>query len=166
MSVKHLKILFSLILSAMLISETVNAFEIDFSRRRKKLDQKSSREPASQNESSSQLGEFFGATSPNQEVVILNTEKGFIPRTVRLEKGKAYTVYVVNVNEKDKNVSFVLDAHAQYHSTYFGKIQMFEIKPKHEGVYSYQCPETSIEGRMVVYTGKAPAVRGLATERE
>jgi hypothetical protein len=85
------------------------------------------------------------------EVVILNTPKGFVPNTVRMRKGVKYQVHVVNVNEKEKNISFVLDGFSEHQSTYYGKIKSFYLQPTREGVYSFQCPETSIEGRLVVF---------------
>ncbi len=90
--------------------------------------------------------------SPSQELVILNTDKGFVPETIRVRKDARYVVHVVNVNTKEKNVSFMLNSFSEYHGTYFGKLTTFTITPKKEGVFSFQCPETSSEGRMVVYT--------------
>lgn len=86
------------------------------------------------------------------ELVILNTPKGFVPNTVRMRKGVKYQVHVVNVNEKEKNISFVLDGFSEHQSTYYGKIKSFYLQPTREGVYSFQCPETSIEGRLVVFS--------------
>ena len=107
-------------------------------------------------------------SAPMQELVILNTDKGFVPATVRLRKGTKYVVHVVNVNEKEKNVSFVLDGFAQHQSTYYGKVTEFTIDPKTEGVYSFQCPETALEGRMVVFAppefNKSPAAAPIKPE--
>ena len=47
---------------------------------------------------------------PTQEIVILNTEKGFVPASVRVKKGVAYKIHVVNLNMKEKNVSFLMDS--------------------------------------------------------
>lgn len=94
---------------------------------------------------------LFEAGDPVQEVVILNTEKGFVPNTVRVRKGGRYLVHVVNVNEKEKNVSFILDGFSEHHATFYGKVKTFNLEPKKEGVYSFQSPETSAEGRLVVF---------------
>ena len=102
-----------------------------------------------------------GGGEPQQELVVLNTERGFVPSVLRLRNGGRYVVHVVNVNEKEKNVSFVLDAFGEHHATYYGKIKTFRADPKKEGVYSFQCPETGSEGRLVVYapsgSGAPPA---------
>lgn len=97
-----------------------------------------------------------------QEIVILNTEKGFIPSTVRVKVGNRYQLHIVNINEKEKNVSFILDAFSEHHGTYYGKIKTVSIEPKKEGMYSYQCPETAIEGKLIVFSGPA-AVRRPAS---
>jgi hypothetical protein len=86
-----------------------------------------------------------------QEIVVLNTEKGFIPSTIRVRKGLNYEIHVVNVNDKEKNVSFVLDSFSEHHATYYGKIKTFTIHPQKVGVYRFISPETSAQGKLVVY---------------
>lgn len=99
------------------------------------------------------LDYVFEGSEPTQELVILNTEKGFVPANVRVRKGGKYLIHVVNVSERDKNVSFVLDGFSEHHATYYGKVKSFRIEPQKEGIYSYQCPETSSEGRLTVFAG-------------
>ena len=99
------------------------------------------------------------------EVVIMNTQKGFVPNTVRLRKDVKYKVHIVNVNEKEKNISFVLDGFSEHQSTYYGKVKSFYLQPTREGVYSFNCPETSIEGRLVVFAPPGAAnIRTPASE--
>ena len=156
----------TLLILGLFAVDSVSAIEIDFSRRRKQIS-KEDAVPTMQGADLGMVGEFLGVSSPNREIVILNTDKGFVPHTLQLEKDHKYTVYIVNVNDQKKNVSFVLDSYAQYHSTYFGKMKKFEIKPSAEGVFSFQCPETSAEGRMVIYnSSKSPSLRGLASEEK
>lgn len=97
------------------------------------------------------LDTFFDSGEPIQDLVILLTEKGFVPSTVRVRKGGRYKVHVVNVNEKEKNVSFMLDGFSEHHATYYGKIKVFVLEPKKEGAFSFQSPETSSEGRLIVF---------------
>lgn len=100
-----------------------------------------------------------------QEIVILNTEAGFVPNTVRVREGESYKIHVVNVNEKEKNVSFVMDSFSEHHATYFGKMRSFVMSPKKEGIYSFVCPETSAQGRVVVNAVSAEAeIRRPAAE--
>ena len=104
---------------------------------------------------------LFDAGEPIQDIVILHTDKGFVPSTVRVRKGGRYKVTVVNVNEREKNVSFILDGFSEHHATYYGKVKTFTLEPKKEGTYSFQSPETSSEGKLVVFnpqvTLRAPA---------
>lgn len=93
----------------------------------------------------------FEAGEQVTELVIMNTQKGFVPNTVRLRKDVKYKLHIVNVNEKEKNISFVLDGFSEHQSTYYGKVKSFYLQPTREGVYSFNCPETSIEGRLVVF---------------
>jgi hypothetical protein len=85
-----------------------------------------------------------------QPIVILNMEKEFVPNTVRLKRNGNYRFYVANVNEKNKNVAFVLDAFNQNHGTYFGQVKVFDVKPKVNGLFTFNCPETGIQGKIVV----------------
>ena len=107
----------------------------------------------------------FDSSEPVTEVVIMNTQKGFVPNTLRLRKDVKYKVHVVNVNEKEKNISFVLDGFSEHQSTYYGKVKSFYLQPTREGVYSFNCPETSIEGRLVVFAPPGAAnIRTPASE--
>ena len=134
----------------------VHAWDVDFSRREKDL--KSMRLPASvvdepqKPKDENIFSGFFEAVSPTQEIVIMNTDKGFIPETVRLKKGQQYKLFIVNVNGKEKNSSFILNAFSEHHATYFGEQKEFTIAPKTDGIFSFQCPETAKQGRIIVYT--------------
>lgn len=97
------------------------------------------------------LDKVFDAGEPTQDIVILNTERGFVPNTIRVRKDGRYMVHVVNVNEKEKNVSFILDGFSEHHATFFGKVKSFKLEPKKEGVYSFLSPETAVEGKFIVF---------------
>ncbi len=156
----------TVLLLATLFSLEASAFEIDLSRRRKKVtDQVESKVPATVSPQRSGVTEFFSSSEPRQELVILNTEKGFVPARVSLRKDVMYTIHLVNVNQKEKNVSFILDAFSEHHSTFYGNITTFEVKPAQEGVYTYQCPETSNEGKLIVISNDSQT-RGLAAQPE
>lgn len=140
---------------------TVKAWDVDFSRREKEL--KTMRMPASIVDESKKDSDiatnFFQSVEPTQEVVIINTDKGFIPETVRLKKGQNYKIVVVNVNESEKNTSFVLDAFSEHHATFFGQKKEFTLSPKTDGIFSFQCPETAKQGKIIVLedSGRKPA---------
>lgn len=92
----------------------------------------------------------FEPTGTTQDIVILNTEKGFVPETITLRKNTVYRFHVVNVNEKNKNVSFKFDAFSENHNTVFGKPKVFQVQPKQDGVFSFHCPETELKGKVVI----------------
>lgn len=154
------------IVSGLFIALPAMAWEVDFSRREVDFTQvkNESRLPASasQSESTEILNRVFDAVEPAQDIVIMNTEKGFVPETVRLRKGSNYRIHVVNVNGKEKNVSFVLDAFSEHHNTVFGEQKTFQVTPKTDGIFSYQCPETAVQGKFIIYSdastpGRKPA---------
>ncbi len=102
---------------------------------------------------------------PKKEIVILNTELGFVPDKIRVKKGEAYKVHIVNINMKEKNVSFLMDSFTQSHNTVFGIEKTFIIEPQIEGIYSFQCPETGIQGQLVV-VNQASNRKATADEEE
>lgn len=138
----------------LLISAPASAWELDLSHRQVDFNrvQNQDRMPASTSETET-AGLFERAletVEPAQDIVILNTEKGFVPESVFMRKGGNYRIHVVNVNEKEKNVSFVLDAFSEHHNTMYGKVKTFNVMPKTDGIFTYQCPETNLAGRMVI----------------
>lgn len=145
-------------------------WNFDFSRRTKEIRKRemNQRSPASVTSSTESAGffdSFFQSSDPTQELVILNTASGFIPETVNVHVGANYKISVVNVNDSKKNVSFVMDSFSQHHATYYGKIKSFHIQPKKDGIFSFVCPETSAQGRLVVIpSANNPHVRYPASE--
>lgn len=96
--------------------------------------------------------------TPTQEIVIVQNETGFVPNVIQLKKDEVYQIYIINLSNKEKNTSFMLDSFDQTHSTFFGVMKSFKINPKMEGVFSYQSPETGAEGKLVVVdTVRKPA---------
>lgn len=144
------------ILLSLLVSSSAMAWEIDFSRRQVDFNKvkNEDRLPASiqEDQSASILTKVFDSAEPTQDIVIMNTDKGFVPEIVRLRKGGNYRIHVVNVNNKEKNVSFVLDAFSEHHNTVFGEQKTFSVTPKTDGIFSYQCPETAVQGKFIIYS--------------
>lgn len=130
-----------------------DGWRLDLSRRSKELTQTDLKEGAPINAPSDKsfFENLFTVSEPVHELIILNTDKGFLPGTLRMREGLIYNVHVVNVNEKEKNVSFVMDSFSEHHATYYGKIKSFQVKPQKEGIFTFVCPETSAQGRVIVY---------------
>lgn len=144
-----------------------SAFEVDFSRRQVDFSKvkDEDRLPASIQEDQSAviLNKVFDSVEPTQDIVIMNTDKGFVPDTVRLKKGNSYRIHVVNVNGREKNVSFVLDAFSEHHNTVFGERKTFSVTPKTDGIFSYQCPETAVQGKFIIYSDAGSSDRKPAS---
>jgi hypothetical protein len=148
------------------LTTTAQAWEVDMSRRQVDFNRVTdqNRLPASvTTDESTMLGHVFDRVEPSQDIVILNTDKGFVPDTVRVKKGSSYRIHVVNVNSKDKNVSFVLDAFSEHHSTTFGQERVFNLNPKIDGIFSYQCPETAVQGKFIVISNTPESERKPAS---
>jgi hypothetical protein len=155
------------------------AWDVDMSRRQKDLNkyeqEYTARLPASLMNNNQKvlptkniLERALEVSEPEQEIVILNTANGFVPHSIRLKKEGSYKIIVVNVNEKEKNVSFIMDAFSEHHATYFGQVKTFNISPKLEGVFSFQSPETAAQGKVIVYSGSrnGNAIKGELSKGE
>lgn len=153
--------------SILLMASTAQAWEVDFSRRQVDFNsvKNEDRLPASVREDKAVniLEQVFDSVEPAQDIVIMNTDKGFVPETVRLKKGNSYRIHVVNVNGKEKNVSFILDAFSQHHNTVFGEQKTFNVSPKTDGIFSYQCPETAVQGKFIIYSDSGKSDRKPAS---
>ena len=84
-------------------------WNVDFSRRGQQTRGQDLREPASTDipimvepPKPSFFESLFDASDVAQEIVVLNTDKGFVPSTIRVKKGLSYQIHIVNVNEKEK----------------------------------------------------------------
>jgi plastocyanin len=133
--------------SSLVINSALADWTVDFSRRAADMKKMDMEEMTTKNP----LGQIFEKEQPKEEVVIANTDKGFIPSTVRLKKGQIYEISVVNVNKSKKNVSFMLDAFAEHHGTYFGDTVTFTVKPQKEGLFQFYSPEVEFIGKVLVY---------------
>lgn len=142
----------SLVIGILLSSQAI-AWEVDLSRRQKDID----RNPASAHQAVIQLPipgfikDFIvGEKVKGGDIVIMNTDKGFVPNQIQVTQGESYTIHVVNVNESEKNISFILDSFAQHFGTFYGKSKSFTLEASKEGVYTFISPEVAAEGKIVV----------------
>jgi hypothetical protein len=146
--------LFTSCLFLVLMTFSAQAWEVDMSRRQVDFDriEDRKREPASVDVTDSilSLQKIIEPALPIQDVVIMNTENGFVPERVHLRKGQNYRVHLININEQKRNVSFILDDFSENHSTPYAIRKTFEIKPEKSGEFVFHSPETSFRGRMIV----------------
>jgi plastocyanin len=135
-------------------------WKVDFSRRSSEMDKyEVQTNNTVTDKSQGFVDSLFKKVVPTEEMVILNTAQGFVPSTVRVRAGVQYRFIVVNVNETARNISFVMDAFSEHHSTYYGQLKSFYVSPKKAGIYSFVSPETSAQGRLVVQpTDNVPSV--------
>lgn len=141
----------------------VKAWDIDFSKRQVDFTSvKDERIPASQNtvETATEneaadtaidmIASALKPIEPSQEVIIMQTAQGFVPDKIQLTKGVTYRFHIVNLDPQFKNTSFLFDAFSQSHNTVYGQPKSFVVTPRAEGLFSYQSPETSRQGQVVI----------------
>lgn len=129
---------------------------IDFSRRQNDMVELEKEKQYYKEEKKSLLDMVTDREAPSQDLVIINTPDGFRPERIQVKRDQRYRVHVVNINKKQKNLSFMMDAFSQHHGTYFGEQVVFEIQPRREGLFDFQCPETAAKGQMVVFATETP----------
>ncbi len=165
--VKHFTKFFLFIIFSC-IQVTVHAWELDLTRRQPEMKQlvktKTPNELKPKESSSLNFTEIAGQLEPEKTIIIINTETGFIPNRISMQKGKSYKIHVVNLNTKEKNISFVLDSFSENHSTYYGELKNFILRPQREGIYSFISPENNFKGEFIV-TGESqgPELRSAAS---
>jgi hypothetical protein len=151
-----------------------SAWDVDLSRRIKNVDTKmvdelrwpSSIKPAEELFSGTPTQSMLSSVEPAQSIVILNTEEGFVPDTVRLRKDGNYKIVVANINENSKNSSFILDSFGQSMGTYFGKRKLFALQPKVNGIFTFLCPETGAQGKIIVFSDSESATPVAANQTD
>jgi hypothetical protein len=128
------------------------AWEVDFSRRQMDFSRIKNQSllEVKETKEESFFSPLITPAMPTQDVVILNTEKGFVPESLFLKKNQNYRLHVVNIHPKEKSLSFIMESFSEHHGTAFAEQKTFEVTPKIDGIFTYQCPETGIEGRLVV----------------
>ena len=146
-----------MILAILLTVTTAHAeWKVDFSRRQQDLVDMEMKKEVYKKEKKSFLNMVLDRESPIQDLVIIHKNKKFYPENVQIRTNQRYRVHVVNVDKENKNVSFMLDAFSQHHGTFFGEDKDFIIEPRREGMFQFQCPETSAKGNMVVRSSNTP----------
>lgn len=151
-----------LIAIAVFVGSGALAWDVDLSRRIKSVENTTTEElrwpsslrPVEDLFNDSPVERVFSSVEPAQSIAILNTENGFVPDTIRVRKDGNYKIFIVNVNEKAKNNSFLLDSFGQSYGTYFGKLKSFDLVPKINGIFTFICPETGAQGKFIVYSDK------------
>lgn len=174
-TITRAKLFTSWLIALTSLTAAAEGWKVDFSRRTQEIRKQDLRAPASSGEmpveatliapnaepKPSFFESLFQPGDIAEEIVVLNTDKGFVPSTIRVRKGLNYQIHIVNVNEKEKNVSFVLDSFSEHHATFYGKIKSFVIRPQKEGVFRFVSPETAAQGKLVVFPqgtdGRMPA---------
>lgn len=151
-----MKSLVLIIVSIVFSLQAYGDWKIDFSRRQKDLMELERQQTVYKEEKKSVLDMVTDRKGPLQDIVIINTQSGFHPEKVRVNRNQRYRVHVVNVNKQMKNLSFMMDAYSQHHGTYFGEEVVFEIEPRKEGIFDFQCPETAAKGQLVVFANETP----------
>lgn len=144
--------IFTFLVVTITVTSASADWKIDLSRRQKDLQRIDMEQMAAEEKKQGPLEQIFEKEMPKEEVVIANTDKGFVPNVLRLKKDQIYQVSVVNVNKNKKNVSFMLDAFAEHHGTYFGDVVTFTVKPQKEGLFPFYCPEAEFIGKVLVYS--------------
>jgi hypothetical protein len=92
-------------LFTILVSFSLTAFadwKIDLTRRQKDLKRMELEDMVADEKKQGPLEQIFEKEMPKEEVVIANTDKGFVPNILRLKKDQIYQVSVVNVNKNKK----------------------------------------------------------------
>jgi|GEM_PF-5798791 len=109
------------------------------------------------------LNEVFQGPREVQQIVVLHTQEGFLPKQVMMNTSTRYELILVNVHPSQKLASYFLDdMGVQEESMPFGEVKKIILVPKKAGVYSLYSPESGWDAQVVVIDLAKPLKKARA----
>lgn len=99
---------------------------------------------------------------PTREVAIIVTKEGYYPKSISVFEGEKIKFYVTSTVE-DPNC-MIVEAHKVFLAANKGKITEGETVFEKPGEYSFYCPSSKNDGKIVVLKKHSPK-REIASEK-
>ena len=100
---------------------------------------------------------------PTREISVIFTEEGYYPRSISVFEGEKVRFFVTSTT--DKPHCFIVESHKVFLSATKGKISESEVTFDKPGTFSFYCPSSKNDGRVVVLETKKPE-RAVASEKK
>lgn len=103
-----------------------------------------------------------------REIAIIFSDEGYYPKSISVFEGEKVRFFVTSTTEKPH--CFIVESHKLFLSANKGKIAEGEVHFDKPGKFSFYCPSSKNDGRVVVLEKKkesSPDIqRGLASEKK
>jgi plastocyanin len=100
---------------------------------------------------------------PTREISIIFSEEGYYPKSISVFEGEKVRFFVTSTTDKPN--CFIVESHKVFLSATKGKISEGEVTFDKPGSFSFYCPSSKNDGRVVVLETKKPE-RAIASEKK
>lgn len=100
---------------------------------------------------------------PTREISIIFSEEGYYPKSISVFEGEKVRFFVTSTTDKPN--CFIVESHKVFLSATKGKIAEGEVTFDKPGSFSFYCPSSKNDGRVVVLETKKPE-RAVASEKK
>lgn len=100
---------------------------------------------------------------PTREISIIFSEEGYYPKSISVFEGEKVRFFVTSTTDKPN--CFIVESHKVFLSATKGKISEGEVTFDRPGSFSFYCPSSKNDGRVVVLETKKPE-RAIASEKK
>ena len=100
---------------------------------------------------------------PTREISIIFSEEGYYPKSIAVFEWEKVRFFVTSTTDKPN--CFIVESHKVFLSATKGKISEGEVTFDKPGSFSFYCPSSKNDGRVVVLETKKPE-RAIASEKK
>lgn len=99
---------------------------------------------------------------PTREVSVIVTQEGYYPKSISVFEGEKVKFYVTSTVEAPH--CMIVESHKVFMAATKGKISEAEVEFNKPGEFSFYCPSSKINGKVVVLKKQEPK-REVASEK-
>lgn len=105
------------------------------------------------------------ADTPLREVAIIFSDEGYYPKSISVFEGEKVRFFITSTTEKPH--CLIVESHKLFLSATKGKIAEGEVTFTRPGTFSFYCPSSTNDGRVVVLEKKdSKQSRNIASEKK
>lgn len=108
---------------------------------------------------------LWAEETPMREISIIFSDEGYYPKSISVFEGEKVRFFVTSTTEKPH--CFIVESHKLFLSATKGKISEGEVHFDRPGKFSFYCPSSKNDGRVVVLEKKDKKDgRAVASEKK
>lgn len=111
---------------------------------------------------------LWAQVTPMREIAIIFSDEGYYPKSISVFEGEKVRFFITSTTEKPH--CFIVESHKLFLSATKGKISEGEVFFDRPGQFSFYCPSSKNDGRVVVIETKKKETdktqRSVASEKK